>query len=224
VEVSRSDFHQLSYGIQFSTTGGIKIVGNRFREVARDAIQAGAAVTDVLIDQNSFYDFQKVPGAHADAVQFMTVHSVPDKPSRRISITNNLIWQRHGSSQQGVFLGNEKSIPYEQVTIEGNLVLQRHNHAIRVARANGARVQHNAVYRYTDYPHLTWINVSNAIDAEVSGNSAPSITVNSQNITNVGNHRSDRISDDGESTVRAWMEQRRKFLPLLPDIFQMGRF
>ena len=105
---------------------------------------------------------------HPDCIQFWTAgktESVHD-----LVITDNFYTRGTGHSVQGIFLGNERSIPYIRVTITGNVFVGAGYNGIAAKLVNQLTITGNTVARYPDI--VSRLRVMNSVDVVVSGNRA----------------------------------------------------
>jgi nitrous oxidase accessory protein NosD len=217
VSVSYSEFQQLGNGLVHSASQGLEFVGNSFHDIRSDGIKGGGS-SDILISQNYFRDFYPASGDHPDAIQFMTMNSTSS--ASNIRILDNVIVQGNGKIIQGIFMGNELSIPYKDVTISGNFVSAGQYHGITIHLVGGVQVHDNTVLSSLD--RKAPIRVSGATDAEVAGNSALLVYLNSQDITAQGNTKLAAVSDGGQLALQNWMATHSASLDDLPDVLGSG--
>lgn len=129
-------------GVVVSETNGIGIVHNSFHKVGLDGMDF-AACQNVMIDGNFISGIYREPGEHSDNVQFWTAKTTT--PSRNITIKNNVFMQGNGGEAQGIFFGNEDSIPYENIIITGNIIVQAMPRGISVQLAKNVTISDNII-------------------------------------------------------------------------------
>ncbi len=123
IKVVNSEFEQLGRGAMFDSSTNVTVANNMFHELRSDGLNF-SAVTNVLIDGNSFTNFHPISADHPDAIQFWTANTT--KASTDIVIRNNVMLQGSGDSMQGIFMWDEvETLPYQRVTIQNNLVYEQ---------------------------------------------------------------------------------------------------
>lgn len=140
-----------------------------------------------MISGNSFTNFRPLPKVHPDAIQFWTYK---DKPTRNITITNNVFLRGEGQKVQGIFMANEGATGYENVRIAGNAIVGAMFHGITLVGAVDSRVEDNLVVGYTDM--VARITVRNSTRTVMQGNRATAYVL----VANV------EFAEKGNATVR----------------------
>src|SRR5688500_15215123 len=97
----------------------MRFVGNSCQDIRTDGMKGGGS-SNVVIAQSYFRHFHTAEGDHPDAIQFWTTNTTTS--ASNITIVDNVIIQGNGGPVQGIFLGNELDITYQNVTISGNFV------------------------------------------------------------------------------------------------------
>jgi hypothetical protein len=217
VSVSYSEFQQLANGIVHFGSTGLAFVGNSFHNIRSDGIKGGGS-SDVLISQNYFRDFFPASGDHPDAIQFWTTNTTSS--ASNIRILDNVIIQGNGQPIQGIFMGNELKIPYQNVTISGNFVYAGFHHGLTISVVEGVEVHGNTVLSSTE--RKSPIRVNHATDAEVTGNTALLVFLNRVNITADGSTATPAVTDGGQFALQEWMAARSASLADLPDMLGAG--
>jgi len=121
IKVVNSEFEQLGRGAVFGGSTNITVSNNDFHDVRSDGMQF-QNVQNVVLDSNSFKNFQRASADHPDAIQFFTTGS--STSSANITIRNNVVMTGSGTGMQGIFLRDETgNLPYKNVVIENNFVL-----------------------------------------------------------------------------------------------------
>ena len=173
VTVTNSKFEQLARGAFFSGTSSVTVSKNTLTALRSDGLDF-SSVTNVVIDGNTFKDFQRNSSDHPDAIQFWTTNTTT--PSSNITIRNNVVLTGEGNGMQGIFLRDEKGgLPYQNVTIENNFI-QGTNMAngIYVEGGKNVAVRNNTVVSPTDDGNPVWISLKNISGQTTSGNIADS--------------------------------------------------
>jgi Ca2+-binding RTX toxin-like protein len=168
VSVIGSNFHQMTTGIVETGNTGVTISGNTFTGMSVDGVD-NAQSANVTISNNSFTNFDPATGVHPDAIQFWTAGTT--KSSSNITITGNTISAGSGGATQGIFLTDQVgNLPYQNVTISNNTITNDMYNGIVVAHANNVDLANNTVVSGSNY--TSWIEVNNATDVSLTGNSA----------------------------------------------------
>ncbi len=179
--LANSNIHDVGSGINISNSDAIAVTGNQIHNVQIDGIGV-VGTSDIAISGNSFTNFYPVAGNHSDAIQFLTAGTT--KAAHDITITNNTYVRGAGeASTQGIFLGNEAKINYENVNISGNTIIGAIYNGIAVTDVDHLSLTHNTVQGYTDI--TSEIFVTGATNSSLASNSAnnfittanPSLTI-----------------------------------------------
>ncbi len=177
ISVSNSEFQQLSAAINHLDCDHLVFTGNNFHDLSADGI-AGGGSSWVTISNNVFSNFITEPGVHPDAIQFWTYNTTAS--AHDLTITNNTYSRGAGNPSQGIFVGNELSIPYQNVTIDGNSITGGLYHGITVGMAQGLSVTNNTVQPYTDQP--SWIDLVDCTAVSETGNKSGGYMVNDSQV------------------------------------------
>lgn len=123
---------------------GIRMDGSNF-----------AQVENILIAGNHIHDFNRVleSGDHSDMIQFWT--NGTSKPSRNITIRDNILNSGKGWFTQSIFMRNDlvdrglagAEMFYSNVTIENNVIINAHLHGITLGETAGLVIRNNTVIR-----------------------------------------------------------------------------
>ena len=173
ITVADNEFVNLTRGALFLEIDDLTVVDNEVHNIRSDGFDF-VAVQGVLIEGNSFTDFYPGEGDHVDNIQFWTFGT--DRPSKDVIIRDNLMTQGAGEPGQGIFIGNEAHIRYENFTIENNLIYQSSFHGISIAEVDGLTISDNTVIS-TDPARQTWIMTIDAENAEVVRNVTNLVTI-----------------------------------------------
>jgi parallel beta-helix repeat protein len=147
VTVENTDIHNVGVGIQHLDDDHIQILNNSIHDITGDGIKGGGS-NYVTVSGNHFTNFSTQPGDHPDAIQFWTVNTTTT--THDLVITDNVYVRGTGDAVQGIFLGNELDIPYQNVTISGNVISGGMYQGISVYEADNAQVSNNYVQAYAD--------------------------------------------------------------------------
>jgi Ca2+-binding RTX toxin-like protein len=218
VAITNSEITHMRYGINMLDSVGVTVKGNHFHDMRADGFHGGG-LSNVLIADNYFTNFNPAKGDHPDAIQFWTANQT--KSAENITITGNVIHRGEGAAIQGIFMGDETDrLPYKNVTIADNLVVGGMYNGIHVERAHGLSVTNNTVAGYLDQP--SWIRI--AAPGTIDGNIAQLYMVNGKTVAApAGNATTPAIYDQGRAFVEDWLAanpewvQFAKQSPVLSD-------
>lgn len=114
-----------------------------------------AQVENVRIEGNHIHDFKRVleSADHANMIQFWTNGTT--KPSRNITIRDNILNSGKGWFTQSIFMRNDlvdrglagAEMFYSNVTIENNVIINAHLHGITMGEVAGLVIRNNTVVR-----------------------------------------------------------------------------
>ena len=177
VSVTNSTFNYLNTGISEQNNSYVNLSGNSFSNLATDGIDnAGSSNVEIL--NNHFTDaWANTQGNHPDAIQFWTAGTTSS--AQNITISGNTYVRGTGSPTQGIFMGNEINIPYENVTITNNTILGALYQGLTIGVATNVTVSGNTVQAYTDQP--SWISVAETNGGSLTNNFATSWQINPDN-------------------------------------------
>lgn len=168
VSVTNSTFEYLQNGIMELDNNGVNVSNNTFEYLAADGID-NAGTSNVQITNNYFTDMVKdTIGLHPDCIQFWTAGTT--EPVSNITISGNTYVRGNGVPVQGIFMGNENSLPYSNLTITNNTVTGGLYNGITVDDATSATVTGNNVISYVDQP--SWIVLNSDNGGTYSNNAA----------------------------------------------------
>lgn len=182
VKVLNSEFEQLFRAVVLSGIEGAEVAGNKFHDIRSDGLDL-ISVRGAKIDSNSFTDFFKTGGDHADAIQVWTTGTT--KASTDIVISNNQIMQGKGKGLQGIFMRDElETLPFERVTIENNLIAVRDMaNGIAVLGGKDITVRGNSVVSPGNDNTDVWIRLEKVKGGVVENNLADSLSNSSDGVT-----------------------------------------
>ncbi len=218
VSITNSEITHMRYGINMLDNVGVTVKGNYFHDMRADGFHGGG-LSDVLIADNYFTNFNPAKGDHPDAIQFWTANQT--KSAENITITGNVIHRGDGAAIQGIFMGDETDrLPYKNVTIADNLVVGGMYNGIHVERAEGLSLTNNTVAGYLD--QASWIRVAGA--DTISGNVAQVYILNGNTVpAPAGNVSTPAVYDQGSALVEDWLADNWAWLktaqrsPVLSD-------
>lgn len=159
--------HDLVRGTLFTNVDNLKVSGNDYTDMRIDAMNF-AAVKNVEIAYNTATNFHGQPGDHPDFIQFYTTGTT--RPSSNILIHDNTATRGIGSGAQGIFMGNENGIPYENVVIKNNYLASDFPNGIVVERGIGIVVKDNVALSTEAASLRTQIRVFDSTGVDVVGN------------------------------------------------------
>jgi hypothetical protein len=146
--VTRCEIQRFGGGIGHLDNNGVLIQGNKIHDIRVDAIDGGGS-SNIWIDSNELYNWwPELPDgsglvSHPDGIQFWTTNT--KAPCKSIKITNNKIRRQDGGQAQGIFMGNELHLRYQDVVITGNRVEGGIWHGISVFEADNVTINNNIV-------------------------------------------------------------------------------
>ena len=185
LSIKNSEFYDMESGIRVVTTSDIVLSGNSIHDIYGDGIQVNGS-SNITIKNNTLTDLYSSPGDHPDAIQFFTYGQTG--PARNITITGNTYTRGNGGITQGIFMGNEASIHYQDVVISGNRIIGGMYNGIAIGGVDRATITNNIVQGYTDMD--SWILIGDSTDSILSNNRASSYnyqTLVNTNFTDTNN-------------------------------------
>lgn len=209
VMVRDSEFRHFHNAIGHLDDDHLTITGNWFHDLRDDGIRGGGS-SFVTISRNRFDSMH--PDAddvdHPDCIQFWTTNTKAS--AHDIVIVDNLYTRGSGRSVQGVFLGNEASIPYQTVTITGNIFAGTGYNGIVVKFVKGLVITNNVVARYPD--QTSRIRVIQGLDVVVNDNRAAEFGWTDDGRVPESNSRIERrrnqtigaVGDQGRTLAAEW--------------------
>lgn len=207
VTVTNSDVSQLAHGVQVARCDHVTITGNNVHHMNSDALDF-VQVSDLTVSGNALHDFYPTVGNHPDAMQFGTANST--KPSRDITIKDNLIYRGSGENTQGIFFGDElNNMPFANVTVDGNLIVGTGSSALRATHNAGLTLTGNELLTI-DGGDPTVLLVQFTDQVTAIRNSAVSISIEAKNgntnISQNGNGTNVPVSQAvADARVAAWL-------------------
>jgi hypothetical protein len=150
ITVERSRFRNLRYGLMGDHVDGFLAEDNDFRDIHGDAVRGWADSSHLTFRGTRCSDLY-IPVAdptHVDCIQFWTAGAT--KGTTDLLIEGTVYTRGDGDPAQGVFLGNERSLPYERVTIRDNAIVGSTWNGIWVVIAKDVTITDNLVQ------HMAW--------------------------------------------------------------------
>lgn len=215
ITVSDSELQQLHIAIGHRDVDGLTVTGNYIHDCRLDGVRGGGS-SNVEVSGNFITDFYRVPGDHADGIQFYTSGSPVSV--RNINIHGNAIVQGRGEVMQGIFLRAQPGLQYIDVTIGGNLIVRGNHNAICVDGGRNIKLIDNTVV--SDPDHKTWITVKNAEAVESRGNQAAIIGMTEAvtGLKGAGDRLVPTPEDGGVATMKAWVSARPAMMARFPAL------
>jgi hypothetical protein len=208
VTLYKSDIHDVGVGIQHLDDEHISIASNKIHDLDGDGIKGGGS-SYVAITGNQMTNFTVHPKDHPDAIQFWTVNT--KTPTHDLIISNNVFVRGAGAPVQGIFLGNEADIPYQNVTVTGNAIVGGMYHGITIYGADGVRVSNNLVQGYSDMD--SWIQLNHTTNSTLSGNSSTSYMYDNlanEKLVKRDNRKLSRANIGDVSALKNWPAAQQK--------------
>lgn len=115
VTVRHCAFANLWHGIFHEGNKGLVMADLEFRDIYGDAIRGGLNSDGVTIQRITATDLHQVGGDHLDVIQFWTTKAT--QPTRNVLIEDVVYRRGEGDPAQGVLIGNEAGLRYENVTV-----------------------------------------------------------------------------------------------------------
>jgi len=200
VNILNSDFNQLRIGIGHADSRGLTVTGNNIHDIRMDGIR-GSGSSDVTISKNYIYDFYRIDGDHADAVQFYTSSKNP--VSSNISVYDNLIDQGNGLAAQGIFMRNAGDGLFKNVAIKDNIIIGGNHNGIYVEGGDQVSLTNNEIYSVGQV--ISWIRLIDARGVELFDNQARKIiAVDLAGVASGGNVLNEQYTGDRDSLIAAW--------------------
>ena len=146
VSISNSELHDIGTAIVNYRSANVTLTGNNLHDLKGDGIQT-ADSSVITISGNNFTNFFPSDGDHPDAIQFFTAGTTV--AAHDISITNNTYVRGAGAPVQGIFMGDEVNLPYQNVVISGNAIVGGMYNGIATYAVN-VTISNNIVQAWAD--------------------------------------------------------------------------
>jgi len=152
VTLSGNRISNFMRGLVVDDSNKVTVSGNDITAIRTDGMDF-SAVQNVQIVGNYLHDFKTSTGSddHPDMIQIFTAGST--KPTRDVTIRDNILNSGAGHWTQSIFMGNEvvasgqagASMFYRNITITGNVIINAHLHGITVGETEGLTITRNTV-------------------------------------------------------------------------------
>ena len=154
IEIRGNEVRDFFRGLIFRFVETLVIAENDIHTMRMDGMTL-AQVTDTVIEHNHIRDFNRSvnSGDHADMIQFWTAST--NKPTRNVTIRNNILNSGTGAFTQSIFMRNElvdrgkagDEMLYRNIRIENNVIINAHLHGITVGEGDGIFILNNTLIR-----------------------------------------------------------------------------
>ena len=204
VTVQNSEIHSVGTGITYLNSDHVMLANNNLHDINVDAMHGGGT-SDITITHNTFTNFAPAGGDHPDAIQFWTTGTTT--AAHDIVISDNTMTRGTGSTFQGVFMGADPTLAFQNVTISGNAIVGGMYNGVALQYANNVKVEDNLVQGYKDM--TSWIYLSKVTNGSLDNNTTTSIN-NPNNSTNLSIHDNTTIAQGllGDlSVLEQWQAQ-----------------
>jgi hypothetical protein len=217
ISVVDSEFYSLHNAIGHLHDEGLKISGNWFHDLWDDGIRGGGS-SSILISYNRFKSMHPDKGDpdHPDCIQFWTSNTFAS--SGDIIVEHNFYSRGRGQSVQGVFFGNEKSIPYHNIIISNNVFAGAGYNGISVKLASDVTIENNIVDRFMDQTSrirsidCDHVVVAKNIGAEFGWTDDHNKPESNTGLIKSNNEISGAITDDGYALFKEWTQSYKLHL------------
>lgn len=191
IELRGNEMFDFFRGLVVRAVDRLTIADNDIHTMRMDGMTL-AQVTDTVIENNHIRDFNRSvdSGDHADMIQFWTAST--GKPTRNVTIRNNILNSGKGAATQTIFMRNEMvdtgragpEMLYRNIRIENNVIINAHPNAIMIGETDGLIIANNTLVRnrasvgtkHRDAFYIPSIRVKHdAINVQVIRNVAPKI-------------------------------------------------
>ena len=190
--LDKNVFFDFYRGLVVSDSDRTAVTGNDIYAIRSDGMNFVADQT-LLVAENQLHDFKASQASddHADMIQFWTAGTT--RPTRDVTIRDNVLNSGNGNWTQSIFMGNElvsqgKAGPemrYQNIAIIDNVIINSQLHGISVGDVDGLLIANNTLIQNPktegakDNPTL-WtprINITpSAQNVTVLGNATPGIS------------------------------------------------
>lgn len=160
ITVTDNHIERLDRGVHLVDTQESMIVHNLFSRLDNDAISA-VGVSGLTIQGNRFFG---LASGNANRGTFIHLWTRGTKSaSSDIRILDNVLTQDTPELVQGIFMGNEDKVPYQNVEISNNLIILGTPHGIHLQLAANIRITGNIL---VDTQNSAFNNTLRLIDAQ----------------------------------------------------------
>lgn len=140
VTLADNRIERLDRGVHLVDAQESKIIHNLFSRLDRDGVSA-VGVRDLTIQGNRFLGLATGGANRGTFIHFWTRGA--EAASSNIRILDNVLIQDTAELVQGIFMGNEDRIPYQNVEISNNLIVLGTPQGIHLQLASNARITRN---------------------------------------------------------------------------------
>jgi hypothetical protein len=175
VKVENSTFSDLYRGVAIQQSNATTVLSNYFETIRSDGVVA-AAVNGLIVDGNSFTDFQPVLGDHADGIQLWNTGQTVG--SSNVTIRNNVIAPGpfngvEAQGVQGIFISNPGTLGYKNVNIQNNLIYTHGAwNGIMARGVSDLKIVKNTLLSQDDDSQEVWIRAEDSNTVTIQGNVA----------------------------------------------------
>jgi hypothetical protein len=199
ITVDHNSFSGLSRGGLFADSKNVTITDNSLTNLRSDGFDF-AAVSNVEIARNTFSDFHPSDADHPDGIQFWTAGTTA--ASSNISIHDNVMTFTSANPSQGIFLGDEAGVGYQNVSIQNNYVATGYPHGITIYNGSGVNIRGNTVVATdTNAPYKPGIHVIASNTITVQSNTATVLDIDSSRNGTVSGNKANQIAFNSDSSV-----------------------
>ena len=131
--------HDLWHGVFHEANTRLTVEDSDFRELYSDALRGGRDSDGVIFRRLRITDLHQVGADHLDAIQFWTTGAT--RPTRNVLIEEVVYRRGKGDPAQGVFVGNETNIPYENIVVRRFAAVGGLYHGISLSGVTGGVVE-----------------------------------------------------------------------------------
>ena len=166
--IKNSEFTELSNGMIIDNSSNVTVKNNNIHGMRSDGMDF-ASTSQVMIDGNTFRDFNPADGDHPDAIQFWNKSGTTNV--RDVTIINNVVLAGTSSGSQGVFMSDNGGYAYQNVLIQNNLIFTGGQwNGIMVAGGDGVKVIGNTVLSPSNDSLMAWIRMDDITNGLVQNN------------------------------------------------------
>lgn len=142
VVFSGNAVHDFTRGSVIGGSHRVTVSGNTFYHIRSDGADFGG-VTDVLVENNLFYDFYPCCGDHPDHIQFWNDNGT--EIQQNVVIRGNTSLRGNGDPTQSIFIQANSPFRNRNYLIENNVVYNGTSHGITASEIDGVTIRHNTV-------------------------------------------------------------------------------
>ena len=213
-------FHDLKRGIFHEVNRRLTVEDGDFRDIHSDAIRGGRETDGVIFRRLNITNLHLVGGDHLDAIQFWTTNA--KAPTRNVLIEDVVYRRGDGDPAQGILIGNEADLPYENVVVRRVAIVGGLYNGISLSGVIDGVVEDSFVQPMAGALDArgksvdrVWIQFRGSTGG-VSRNNVATLFQPYQNVSNPSNEGFRRIkgAKQGDySDLEAWLAERRGTSP-----------